>query len=79
MTPKKPLEKLGRVQRAFYNAVQDYGDFIPYGFGCGWVWGSKSASIRIAESLVKLGWLKKVPGYGRYKDCFRYTLNLSPM
>jgi len=50
-------KKLGKTQLLFLQALGRHGRYYR---GCGWVWGKPSESVRLAESLLRLGYLRKV-------------------
>ena len=45
-------KRLGKNQEAVLKALHNHGSWSP---GCGWIWGTRSDTIKIMESLVKHG------------------------
>jgi hypothetical protein len=53
--PKKTLRPLGKEKLGFLKACWNHG---PYSHaGCGWLWGGRAPSARLAESLKDRGLL----------------------
>lgn len=61
------MRPLGEVQLSVLEAMAEHNGWHP---GCGWLWSTVSATIRISDTLVQRQLLTKVP-YGRV---FRYDL-----
>ena len=53
------MKKLGRVQEECLAGLQEHGGWHP---GCGWVWGSRSYTYRIMQSLVKREYAREQSG-----------------
>jgi hypothetical protein len=51
--------KLGKTQAAMLARIQEKGYWYP---GCGWIWDTRSGTLRILESLAKLGLVEKRQG-----------------
>lgn len=50
------MSALGKTQRAVLNTLIERAFWYP---GCGWSYGTRSAMIRVLESLVRLGLVRK--------------------
>lgn len=49
-------KKLGKVQRSCLDGIAKHGSWWP---GCGWIWNTRSGTIRIFDALAKAGMVVK--------------------
>src|SRR5215469_911768 len=50
------IGNLGKDQRAIYRCLQEHKSWYP---GCDWIWGNRSKTIRLLDSLVRRGYVRK--------------------
>lgn len=58
LRPKDPTN-LGSTQKSILQALREHGSWHNRGFGCGWVWDSRSGTQKVLESLVRRGLVVK--------------------
>ncbi len=50
--------KLGRIQKGVLENIAIHGWYYP---GCGWTWDGDTVTVKVCETLIKRGLVKKIP------------------